>query len=124
MPLSQLPIDASKHTISNLPLEKTTPPTYLIFFSSTFTEPWCPDCRAALPAIHNVFDSEKSPTAYWLDVNRDDWKNKTPGQEHFFRTQFGVNCLPTIIRWEKGQVTGRLGDDESSDESKLRKLVA
>lgn len=107
MPLSKLPFSASKYAPSTIPLPPKEGPFYIIFFSSDFEgEPWCPDCRAALPAIGAVFDQPDGPTAFWLDVPRDEWKNKTPGQEHFFRSAYGIDNVPTVVKWQDVSVDG------------------
>jgi hypothetical protein len=51
-------------------------PHYLIFFSSG-APPWCPDCVAALPAIHAVFGKDSGAAgaeAELLTVGREEWK--------------------------------------------------
>ncbi|PWO00717.1 hypothetical protein FA09DRAFT_327446 [Tilletiopsis washingtonensis] len=99
-------------------------PHYLIFFSSG-APPWCPDCVAALPAIHAVFGKDSGAAgaeAELLTVGREEWKNKQ--NPHAWRSEYNVQGVPTIIKWQDGKEVGRLDEDGCKDEKRLREFTA
>ncbi|CAD6951361.1 unnamed protein product [Tilletia caries] len=99
-------------------------PAYLIFWASG-SPSWCPDCRDAEPAIHAVFgknpnENHDGPAGYMLYVgDRPTWKDPN----NHYRLDYGVQSVPTILRWENGKETGRLEDDDCQDEGKLRAFI-
>lgn len=83
--------------------------TYLVFFSAKDPQtgqPWCPDCRAALPSIEEMFKENSNLDALLLDVTRQEWKDET--NLHEFRTRYDVQSVPTIVKWQN--VSGLAGN--------------
>ncbi|KAE8267595.1 hypothetical protein A4X09_0g4751 [Tilletia walkeri] len=99
-------------------------PAYLIFWASG-SPSWCPDCRNAEPAVHAVFgkgpnENHEGPAGYMIYVgDRPTWKDP----KNHYRLDYGVQSVPTIVRWENGKETGRLEDDDCQDEDKLHAFI-
>ncbi|KAK0521799.1 hypothetical protein OC834_006527 [Tilletia horrida] len=113
------------HT-SQLPaaIAQAPSPAYLIFWASG-SPSWCPDCRNAEPAVHAVFgtgpnDGTGGPSGYMIYVgDRPTWKD--PNNQ--YRTEYNIQSVPTIVRWENGKETGRIEDAECQDEGKLQAFI-
>ncbi|KXJ86364.1 hypothetical protein Micbo1qcDRAFT_140279 [Microdochium bolleyi] len=101
-------------------VEGTKGTQYVVFFASG--EPsWCPDCRDAVPALEAVFGSDSAPAAHLVRVGeRPEWR--TPDNK-YRNAPWNVNCVPSVVRYEDGREVARLGDQESQQESALRKLI-
>ncbi|EPQ28613.1 uncharacterized protein PFL1_03916 [Pseudozyma flocculosa PF-1] len=117
-----MPLDTT-HTTPPSPTSAAASTHYLVFFSSG-SPPWCPDCVDAQPAIQSVFVDEKATNgahAYMILVGeKPEWK--TP--ENRYRKEYGLKCIPTILRIENGKETARLEDDECKSKDTLAAFVA
>ncbi|TIA92168.1 hypothetical protein E3P99_00760 [Wallemia hederae] len=83
---------------------ETPSTTYLVF-----SEPWCPDCRNIDGLLKQYFDREGAPLAQIVRVGDvAEWKSPN----NVFRTQWNVNSIPTIIRYDNGNESGRLVESE------------
>ncbi|KAL4962461.1 uncharacterized protein BDV14DRAFT_106382 [Aspergillus stella-maris] len=102
-------------------------PFFLAFLASTdpaTNKPWCPDVEAALPRLNETFvDSGARCCGYVHVGQKDAWKDLS----NVFRTEWGVKCVPTLVRYEvvDGEVrdVGRLEEGEILDAEKLRGFV-
>ncbi|OOQ90741.1 DUF953 domain protein [Penicillium brasilianum] len=88
-------------------------------------QPWCPDVRAALPHINAAFAAPDAPTVAIVSVG-DKLKWKEP--KNVYRTQWKVNNVPALVRYQrvKGEVreTARLIEAEILDKAKLQAFLA
>ncbi|XP_074591963.1 thioredoxin-like protein Clot [Curcuma longa] len=85
---------------------------------------WCPDCNVAEPVIYKKLEASNSNVvllrAYVGD--RPTWRN--PSHPWRVDPRFKVKGVPTLIRWENGEVTKRLEDYEAHVEEKIESLLA
>ncbi|KAK7334778.1 hypothetical protein VNO80_26541 [Phaseolus coccineus] len=85
---------------------------------------WCPDCVRAEPAIYKKLEASSDDIALLRAYvgDRPTWRNP----QHPWRVdpRFKITGVPTLIRWEKDTVKGRLEDHESHVESKIEALLA
>ncbi|XP_028799636.1 thioredoxin-like protein Clot [Neltuma alba] len=84
----------------------------------------CPDCSRAEPVIYKKLESASDDIAllrtYVGDIPA--WKNpQNPWRED---SRFKLTSVPTLIRWEKDTIKGRLEDNEAYIEDKIEALVA
>ncbi|TIB12750.1 hypothetical protein E3P89_01537 [Wallemia ichthyophaga] len=93
---------------TRMPLKEANPRSINVQFSASaiespsstylvFSEPWCPDCRNVDDIIKKTFDKESAPLAQIVRVGDiASWKSPT----NVFRTQWNVQSIPTIIRYD------------------------
>ncbi|XP_067927884.1 thioredoxin domain-containing protein 17-like [Watersipora subatra] len=82
----------------------------VIFFSATIKEtgePWCPDCRDADPVVESVVGELNDAVQFIrVRVERPYWKEVSGNK---LKSDYGVKCLPTLMRWGQSE---RLGEEE------------
>ncbi|XP_042457136.1 thioredoxin-like protein Clot [Zingiber officinale] len=85
---------------------------------------WCPDCNVAEPVIYKKLEASSSNVgllrAYVGD--RSTWRN--PSHPWRVDPRFKLKGVPTLIRWEKDAIAGRLEDYEAHVEAKIDSLLA
>ncbi|KIM24968.1 hypothetical protein M408DRAFT_331442 [Serendipita vermifera MAFF 305830] len=78
---------------------------------------WCPDCRKVKSTIDWLFNGNDKPAAYIIYVgSKSEWK--APAKNHF-RTDFKVDSVPTMIKYQDGKEVYRLVEDEILDTNAL-----
>ncbi|KAI0470571.1 hypothetical protein GGR56DRAFT_678459 [Xylariaceae sp. FL0804] len=114
-----------------LPLPEDAPAgdkLFLVFISSDDEltgQPWCPDVRAALPNLERTFDAGGNKLSLGVVPvgQKAEWRDPA----NVFRTVWNVNCIPTLVRYERvaGKVaeTGRLSEGELLDGERLSAFV-
>ncbi|KAM0723077.1 hypothetical protein Q7P37_001277 [Cladosporium fusiforme] len=100
---------------------------FIAFLASkdpTTQRPWCPDVVAALPTLEATFQGGNAPTVAFVEVGqRPEWKDS----KNVFRTNWNVNNVPALVRFEKAGDTvkeiGRLIEGEILDEERRQQLL-
>lgn len=100
-----MPISVYRGSLDQDALTTLGSPGYIAFFSDLKKDGsgqlWCPDCRGSVSAIESVFGGASSPQAHYVYADYASWKETRPGKLHKFKTEFDVQCVPTIIRFEQ-----------------------
>lgn len=85
---------------------------------------WCPDCVRAEPVIYKKLEGNSDDVsllrAYVGD--RLTWRN--PAHPWRVDSTFKLKGVPTLVRWENGEIKGRLEDHEAHIEHKIDSLIA
>jgi len=81
---------------------------------------WCGDCRNVEEDVKTAFSEEDAPTGIIIRVGDiSTWKDP----DNYYRLEYGLTAIPTIIRLKDGAETGRLVEDEIKDKTKLAKFI-
>ncbi|XP_051145237.1 thioredoxin-like protein Clot [Andrographis paniculata] len=85
---------------------------------------WCPDCVRAEPVIYQKLEASTDNVALLRAYvgDRPTWRD--PGHPWRTDSRFKLKGVPTLIRWEDGEVKGRLEDHEAHIENKISKLLS
>ncbi|CAI0436822.1 unnamed protein product [Linum tenue] len=85
---------------------------------------WCPDCVRAEPVIYKKLEESEANVALLRAYvgDRPTWRNPA----HPWRTDsnFKLTGVPTLVRWEKDAITGRVEDHEAHLPTKIDALLA
>lgn len=136
---------SAPRSISQLEIPANSP-LFIAFLASkdpTTQQPWCPDVVAALPKLEATFQGGKAPTAAFVEVGQRPeyvgWHtdstrvalltcmNRWKDSKNLFRTNWNVNNVPALVRFEKTgdsvKEVGRLIEGEILDEERLQQLL-